>query len=135
MLAMLAAQLPVQRPVDAKLLVVDDSLVVRRTVERNLKLSRFKEIRMASNGLEAITVFEEFQPDVVTLDITMPEMDGLTTVEILRQKNRTAIILIISALADRSTAVEAMKRGAHGFLLKPVTPESLHLAIQDLLEN
>ena len=118
-----------------KLLVVDDSLVVRRTVERNLKLSRFKEIRMASNGLEAITVFEEFQPDVVTLDITMPEMDGLTTVEILRQKNRTAIILIISALADRSTAVEAMKRGAHGFLLKPVTPDSLHLAIQDLLEN
>ncbi len=117
-----------------KLLVVDDSLVVRRTVERNLKLSRFKEIRMASNGLEAITVFEEFQPDVVTLDITMPEMDGLTTVEILRQKNRTAIILIISALADRSTAVEAMKRGAHGFLLKPVTPEGLHQALEDLID-
>lgn len=117
-----------------KLLVVDDSLVVRRTVERNLKLSRFKEIRMASNGLEAITIFEEFQPDVVTLDITMPEMDGLTTVEILRQKNRTAIILIISALADRSTAVEAMKRGAHGFLLKPVTPEGLHQALEDLID-
>jgi two-component system chemotaxis response regulator CheY len=118
-----------------KLLVVDDSLVVRRTVERNLRRSRFSEIRVASNGREALTVFDQFQPDVVTLDITMPEMDGLTTVEILRQKSSRALILIISALADRSTAVEAMKRGAHGFLLKPVTPDSLHLAIQDLLEN
>ena len=118
-----------------KLLVVDDSLIVRRTVERHMRLSRFKDIRMASNGLEALTVFEEFQPDVVTLDITMPEMDGLTTVEILRQKNSRAIILIISALADRSTAVEAMKRGAHGFLLKPVTPEGLHRALEDLMDD
>lgn len=118
-----------------KLLVVDDSLIVRRTVERNLRLSCFKEIRMAANGLEALTIFEEFQPDVVTLDITMPEMDGLTTVEILRQKNSTAIILIISALADRSTAVEAMKRGAHGFLLKPITPDSLRAALEDLVNG
>ncbi len=118
-----------------KLLVVDDSTIVRRTVERHMRLSRFKDIRMASNGREAIEVFEKFQPDVVTLDITMPEMDGLTTVEILRQKNRTAIILIISALADRSTAVEAMKRGAHGFLLKPVTPEGLNLGLEDLIND
>ena len=118
-----------------KLLVVDDSMIVRRTVERHLRLSRFKEVRMAANGLEALTAFEEFRPDVVTLDITMPEMDGLAAVEILRKKNTGAIILIISALADRSTAVEAMKRGAHGFLLKPITPESLHLALEDLLSD
>ncbi len=118
-----------------KLLVVDDSTVVRRVVERNLKRSRFGEIRLASNGREALAIFDQFQPDVVTLDITMPEMDGLTTVEILRQKKTRAIILIISALADRSTAVEALKRGAHGFLLKPITPESLHLAVEDLLNN
>lgn len=117
-----------------KLLVVDDSLIVRRTVERHMRQSRFKEIRMASNGLEALTVFEEFQPDVVTLDITMPEMDGLTTVEILRKKNSRAIILIISALADRHTAVEAMKRGAQGFLLKPITPESLQEALEELID-
>ena len=116
-----------------KLLVVDDSLIVRRTVERHLRASRFQEVRMASNGLEAIAAFEEFRPDVVTLDITMPEMDGLAAVEILRKKNTGAIILIISALADRSTAVEAMNRGAHGFLLKPITPEGLHLALEDLL--
>jgi two-component system, chemotaxis family, chemotaxis protein CheY len=118
-----------------KLLVVDDSMIVRRTVERHLRLSRFKEIRMAANGLEALTAFEEFRPDVVTLDITMPEMDGLAAVEILRKKNTGAIILIISALADRSTAVEAMKRGAHGFLLKPITPEGLHRALEDLLSD
>ena len=118
-----------------KLLIVDDSLVVRRTVERNLRLSKFKEIRMAGNGLEAIRVFEEFKPDVVTLDITMPELDGLSTVEILRGKKTGAIILIISALADRSTAVEAMKRGAHGFLLKPVTAEGLHLALEDIIDT
>lgn len=117
-----------------KLLVVDDSLIVRRIVERHMRQSRFKEIRMASNGLEALTIFEEFQPDVVTLDITMPEMDGLTTVEILRQKNSRAIILIISALADRHTAVEAMKRGAQGFLLKPITPENLQEALEELIE-
>ena len=117
-----------------KLLVVDDSLIVRRTVERHMRQSRFKDIRMASNGLEALAVFEEFQPDVVTLDITMPEMDGLTTVEILREKNSRAIILIISALADRHTAVEAMKRGAQGFLLKPITPENLQEALEELID-
>lgn len=116
-----------------KLLVVDDSLIIRRAIERLLGAGRFTEVRMATNGMQALNEFRSFKPDIVTMDITMPEMDGLTAVETILKESPEARILVVSALADKSTAVEAIKRGAQGFLLKPITPESLDEAIGDLL--
>jgi len=118
-----------------KLLIVDDSLIMRRAIERTLAASRFTEIRVASNGRMAIEEFDSFRPDVVTMDITMPEMDGLTAEEQIIDRNPDAMILVVSALADKASAVEAIKRGAQGFLLKPVTAESLQEAIDDILDN
>jgi two-component system chemotaxis response regulator CheY len=118
-----------------KLLIVDDSLIMRRAIERTLTASRFTEIRVASNGRMAIEEFDRFRPDVVTMDITMPEMDGLTAVEQILDRNPDAMILVVSALADKASAVEAIKRGAQGFLLKPVTAESLQEAIDEILDN
>jgi two-component system, chemotaxis family, chemotaxis protein CheY len=114
-----------------KLLIVDDSNVIRRSIQRTLgKIET--EVRMASNGLEALKVFEEFQPEVVTMDITMPEMDGLSCVEAILDKKPMTRILVISALADKSTAVEAVKRGATGFLLKPFTAATLTTELAEL---
>jgi two-component system, chemotaxis family, chemotaxis protein CheY len=102
-----------------KLLIVDDSLIMRRAIERNLISDRFTEIRLASNGRLAVEEFKTFRPDVITMDITMPDMDGLTAVELILKIDSGAVILVVSALADKPTAVEAVKRGASGFLLKP----------------
>jgi two-component system, chemotaxis family, chemotaxis protein CheY len=118
-----------------KLLIVDDSLIIRRSIERTLTGDQFSEIRVASNGRLAVEAYNTFQPDIVTMDITMPDMDGLTAVELILQIDRNAIILMVSALADKPTAVEAVKRGASGFLLKPITAESLLEAIDDILTD
>jgi two-component system chemotaxis response regulator CheY len=114
-----------------KLLIVDDSTVIRRSIQRTIG-KRHTEVRTAGNGLEALQVFEEFQPEVVTMDITMPEMDGLSCVEAILGKRPNTRILVISALADKATAVEAVKRGAQGFLLKPFTAETLNTELAEL---
>ena len=117
------------------LLIVDDSNFMRRNIERGLGQHAFTEIRTAGNGLQALDQYKQSRPDVVTMDITMPNMDGLACVEALLQLDADARILVISALADASTAVEAVKRGAQGFLLKPFSPEELQEAMQDVLED
>ena len=118
-----------------KLLIVDDSNFMRRNIERNLGEHAFAEIRTAGNGVQALEQYRQFRPDVVTMDITMPNMDGLSCVEALLKENKTVRILVISALADASTAVEAVKRGAQGFLLKPFSSEELQEAMQEVLED
>jgi len=114
-----------------KMLIVDDSNVIRRAIARQVAGSEY-EVRSAGNGYEALQVFDEFAPEIVTMDITMPELDGLSCVEAILNKNPATKILVISALADKATAVEAIKRGAQGFLLKPFTAEMLHTELAEL---
>lgn len=118
-----------------KLLIVDDSMIIRRMIERNLDQDLFESVETASNGAIAVEKFRASSFDVVTMDITMPELDGLSCIDELLKLKPDARILVISALADRSTAVEAVKRGAQGFLLKPFTPEDLHTALRETLED
>lgn len=117
-----------------KILIVDDSTVVRRAIGRIVE-GGDHEIRMASNGVEAVAMFDEFLPDVVTMDITMPEMDGLTCLDVLLEKRPDTRVLVISALGDPTTAVDAVDRGARGFLLKPFTAETLNEEIAELFED
>lgn len=114
-----------------KLLIVDDSNVIRRSIQRTVATGDH-EVFMAANGREALRLFDEVQPEVVTMDITMPEMDGLSCVEAILNRKPGTRILVISALADKTTAVEAVKRGATGFLLKPFTAETLTTEIAEL---
>jgi two-component system chemotaxis response regulator CheY len=115
-----------------RLLIVDDSNVIRRAITRQVASSEY-EVRSAGNGQEALRVFDEFNPEIVTMDITMPELDGLSCVEAILNRNQDTKILVISALADKATAVEAIKRGAQGFLLKPFTAEMLQTELAELL--
>jgi two-component system chemotaxis response regulator CheY len=114
-----------------RLLIVDDSNIIRRSIQREIAAGNH-EVRMAGDGIEALKVFDEFNPDIVTMDITMPNMDGLSCVEAILGRNADTRILVISALADKGTAVEAVKRGAQGFLLKPFTSETLATEISEL---
>ena len=118
-----------------KLLIVDDSALVRRSIENVYRGDKFTDIRTASDGLLAVTLYKEFAPDVVTLDITMPYMDGLAALTEMLEFNNQSQILIISALADHHTAIEALKRGATQFICKPFTDEDLKEALDDLVLN
>jgi two-component system chemotaxis response regulator CheY len=116
-----------------KILIVDDSEVMRRAIER--AIGDKHEVRTAGDGEEALRVFDEFGPDVVTMDITMPKMDGLTCVDALLTRRSDVRVLVVSALADIGTAIAAVKRGARGFLTKPFTPETIAEELKDLLED
>src|SRR5947209_19522188 len=101
-----------------KLLIVDDSSVVRRAIERDLSSGEITEVDQAENGEEAVRLYSLKNHDVITLDITMPKMDGLTCLEKILQINPAARVLIISALGDRSSASDAIQRGDSGFHCK-----------------
>ena len=117
-----------------RLLIVDDSSIVRRIIERQFRTHDITEIYEASNGRMALEIYRDKKPDLVTMDITMPEMDGLEAVRAIVSINPKARILVISALADAATAVEAVKLGARGFVCKPFTPEELDEAFADILD-
>ncbi|HYL03227.1 MAG TPA: response regulator [Steroidobacteraceae bacterium] len=116
-----------------KLLIVDDSNIMRRRIERSQQFEELELVGTAGNGVEAIELFKKTDPDVVTMDITMPQMDGIECIAQLVALKPAVRILVISALADKATAVEAMEKGANGFLNKPFTDRQLNEAIADLM--
>src|SRR5450631_4874058 len=89
-----------------KLIIVDDSNIIRRRIERSQQIARLEVVGAASNGREAVELFRRTRPDVVTMDLTMPEMDGVECVQELVALNPNVLILVVSALADKATAVE-----------------------------
>jgi two-component system chemotaxis response regulator CheY len=116
-----------------KLMIVDDSNIMRRRIERSNQFDELELIGTAGNGVEALEMFRKTDPDVVTMDLTMPQMDGIECISKLVALKPAVRILVISALADKATAVEAMEKGANGFLNKPFTDRQLNEAIADLM--
>ena len=116
-----------------KLMIVDDSNIIRRRIERSQQIARLEVVGAASNGREAVDLFRRTRPDVVTMDLTMPEMDGIECVQELVALNPAVLILVVSALADKATAVEAIEKGANGFLCKPFNDRQLNEALEELL--
>ena len=116
-----------------KLMIVDDSNIMRRRIERSNQFEELELVGTAGNGLEALEIFRKTDPDVVTMDLTMPQMDGIECISQLVALKPAIRILVISALADKATAVEAMERGANGFLNKPFTDRQLNEAIAELM--
>ena len=118
-----------------KLLIVDDSALIRSRVARILsdpRLSSVQLLGMAKNGKEAIMLFLQHMPDLVTMDITMPEMDGIDCTEKMIEIHPDCNILVVSALSDKATALKALKKGARGFLYKPFSDEDLIAAFLEL---
>lgn len=118
-----------------KLMIVDDSNIVRRKIERAQQGSRFKVVATAANGDEAVTRFRDHLPQVVTMDLTMPHMDGIECIEALVREDPEVRILVISALSDKATGIEALEKGARGFLCKPFDDEKLQEALNELTEG
>jgi two-component system chemotaxis response regulator CheY len=118
-----------------RLMVVDDSNVIRRRIERANDLADIEFVGAARNGIEALEMHQRLRPTLVTMDLTMPEMDGSECVEKLVERDPNLRILVISALADKLTAIEAIEKGASGFLCKPFTDRQLNDALRKLISD
>lgn len=118
-----------------KLLVVDDSNVIRNKIARTIQVEGVEVVGTAKNGREAVTLFSKFRPELVTMDITMPEMDGIQCIREIMKLRTDVLVLVISALADKATAIEALKQGAHGFLNKPFTDRDLNASMLELING
>ena len=116
-----------------KLMIIDDSNVIRGKISRALTRHNMQVVATASNGEEAVERFMPDKPDVVTMDLTMPRMDGLECIRKLKKIKPDIKILVVSALADKATAIQALKEGAQGFLCKPFSDDDLTDAMDELL--
>lgn len=117
------------------LMIVDDSNIIRRKIERCHHSDKFTVVASASNGEEALALFSKTRPQVITMDLTMPGMDGIACIQKLIALDETLRILVISALSDKATGIDALKKGARGFLCKPFTDEQLLDALIELTED
>ena len=118
------------------LMIVDDSMIFRKRIARlaaDERLSGVNVVALAADGLQAVQQAQLHQPDFVTMDLTMPRMDGPTCLEALRTILPRSRVLVVSALSDRATALKALTRGAHGFLLKPFSDEQLVESLRELV--
>ena len=118
-----------------RLMIVDDSNVIRRRIERANELPEIEFVGAARNGVEALAMHAVLRPTLVTMDLTMPEMDGAECVAKLVQRDPEIRILVISALADKLTAIDALDKGASGFLCKPFTDRQLNEALRKLIRT
>lgn len=116
-----------------KMLIVDDSNIIRRKIERGSDASRFQIIGTASNGMEAVEKAQALDPEVITMDLTMPQMDGIECIQSLMSLNPNFKILVVSALSDKATGIEALEKGARGFLCKPFDDRQLEEALTELV--
>lgn len=118
-----------------KMMIVDDSNIIRSKIRRANNKKKFEVVAVAANGEEAIESFKYFQPQVVTMDITMPKMDGLECIKKLIEIDENVLILVVSALSDEATGIEALEKGASGFLLKPFNEREIQSALHDLTDH
>ena len=116
----------------AKILVVDDAAFMRTRASKLLQ-DAGHEVGEAKNGLEALRQYAEWRPDAVLLDITLPEMDGLTALRELKKMDPSARVAMVTARGEQAIVMEALKAGARDFVLKPFGPGRVLLALQKLL--
>lgn len=102
-----------------KVLVVDDAAFMRMMVKDIVQKNGFEVVGEASNGVEAIEEFKKSQPDLITMDITMPEMDGITAVKEIKKIDSNARIIMCSAMGQQAMVMEAIQAGARDFIVKP----------------
>jgi len=124
-------------------MIVDDSNIIRSRITRimtdpalaKLGSPNIEIVGSAASGKEACILFKSRRPEIVTMDITMPEMDGVECTTLLIELDPDVKILIVSALSDKATAIQALKNGAQGFLYKPFTDEELIKALQEMIKE
>lgn len=109
----------------SKILIVDDSRIFRKILHNTLEENGHTIVAEAGNGQEAIAILDKESADIVTLDITMPMMDGLATLKEIREKHPGVKVVMVSAAGQKAKVMEALKCGASDFLQKPFQPDEV----------
>jgi two-component system chemotaxis response regulator CheY len=116
-----------------RILITDDALFMRVTLKNILTKNGYEIAGEASNGKEAVALFRAVSPDLVTMDITMPEMDGISAVKEIRKIDPEAKVVMCTAMGQKSMVMEAVSAGAKDFIVKPFQPDKVLESIQKLI--
>ncbi|MCM1327621.1 MAG: response regulator [Bacteroidales bacterium] len=118
----------------ATVLMVDDSAVSRKVLRNILEKGGYEVIGEAVNGEEGYLKYKELKPDIVTMDITMPVMDGIESLSLIKRDNEDTKVIMITASGQREKMVEALKRGAEEFILKPFEEDEILKTLAYVME-
>lgn len=116
----------------AKIVIVDDSRIFRKILRTTLSENGHEILGEAGNGVEALALLETVEPDILTLDITMPKMDGLETLKKITKKYPKIKVVMVSAAGQKNKVMDALKNGAKDFLQKPFQPDEVIKVISKL---
>ena len=118
-----------------KVLVVDDSLIIRKKITKLVTQLGHEVVNGAKNGQEAIDNYNSMKPDLVTMDITMPDMDGIEAVSHIIKADPEAKIIMVTSHGQEDMVIKSIKAGAVGYMLKPVTQDKLATAIGEVFDE
>lgn len=116
------------------ILIVDDAAFMRMMIKDILGKNGYTIVGEAENGEKAVELYATLKPDLVTMDITMPEMDGITAVKEIRKNDPKAVIIMCSAMGQQAMVIDAIQAGARDFIVKPFQPDRVLEAIKKALE-
>ena len=116
-----------------KVLIADDAAFMRMMIKDILLSNGYEIAGEANNGLKAVELYKKERPDIVMMDITMPEMDGITAVKEIRKYDPSAKVVMCSALGQQSMVMEAIQSGAKDFIVKPFQPDRVIEALKKVL--
>lgn len=117
-----------------RVLIVDDAAFMRMMIKDILKKGGYEVVGEAEDGVKAVERFKELQPDLVTMDITMPEMDGITAVKEIRKIDPDAVIIMCSAMGQQAMVIDAIQAGAKDFVVKPFQPDRVLEAVKKVIQ-
>ncbi len=118
-----------------RILIVDDAAFMRMMLKNILTSNGFEIVGEAENGAQAVEKYKELKPDLVTMDITMPEMDGIAAVKEIMKIDPNARIVMVSAMGQQVMVIEAIQAGAKDFVVKPFQPDRVLEAINKALSK
>ncbi|MGN1400546.1 MAG: response regulator [Bacillus sp. (in: firmicutes)] len=116
-----------------KILIVDDAAFMRMMIKDILVKNGFDVVGEAADGLQAVEKYKELLPDLVTMDITMPEMDGITALKEIKAINPSAKVIMCSAMGQQAMVIDAIQAGARDFIVKPFQADRVLEAIGKVL--
>jgi len=119
----------------AKLLITDDAAFMRMTLKKMVTDAGFEVVGEAANGQEAVDLYAEHRPDLVTMDITMPEMKGIEALEKIKQIDPQAKVVMCSAMGQQNMVVDAIQKGAIDFIVKPFDEARIKESISKALSR
>ncbi|MBR5337156.1 MAG: response regulator [Lachnospiraceae bacterium] len=117
----------------ARILIVDDAAFMRMMIKDVISKNGFEVAGEAVNGMDAVDKYNELKPDLVLMDITMPEMDGIQALKKIKEGDGNAKVIMCSAMGQQAMVIEAIQSGAKDFIVKPFQPERILEAVQKVL--